>query len=157
MISNEAKQSLTELRAFIAELPEVACDMDVIMQYPRATSGFRNYIAPIDMKKNNFSCGTAGCFKGWAQVKAVLEPSSPNNYSINAEDYLNLTFEEKELLFFTFPNKAPRTWKEWILTRLDTIIETGEIVNANLGNNYDDDKVDGCSCDSCRGDDDETN
>lgn len=111
------------VRAFIRKLPDQACDMEQWLVGPG-----NSYAIPLfeQMKANGFKCGTAGCIGGWTEA---LLNAKDSNSDICINEWLGITHTERESLFYTFPAFPPRdiSWKQWILARLDDVIETGTI------------------------------
>lgn len=79
-------------------------------------------LSSIEMKRRRFSCGSVGCFGGWTEVLCDLN-GSPSR----AKDYLRLTAKETDLLFYDFPETPVRSWKKWMLERLDGVIKAKKI------------------------------
>ena len=113
---------LKMLRKFIEKLPERACAMDVVLTNPDM------YPIPSaeSMKRNEFACGTVGCFKGWTEVMESLYTGKRLNVCV-AKDYLRLDGYQEDALFYDVPAKPRSGWKRWMLRRLDKIIASGEI------------------------------
>ena len=123
-------EHIKELRAFIAELPGDACNMDT--WFAPAHDEHNRSIPLTIMAERGFRCGAAACIGGWTQAMIALKNGLPDvidECNGSAQGYLGLSYEESERLFYEFPepDEAPVSWKQWMLTRLDHIIETGEI------------------------------
>jgi hypothetical protein len=120
---------MKELRDFIAKLPPAACDMNTWIfvdgeQVP---------------KKRAHACGTTACLGGWTELMAnpncnfneTDEDGCGRNQdapAIKANEYLDLSADEEQTLFYEYPHGEPRSWKTWMLGRLDGIIRDKAIL-----------------------------
>lgn len=70
-------------------------------------------------------CDTVGCFGGHTEM-LMREKGLSATSKEELADWLGLTAEESCILFFSYPIHEVN-WKEWMLHRLDDVIETGQV------------------------------
>lgn len=79
-----------------------------------------------------WDCGSVCCIGGFTTRRMVAE-GLIRAYGLNgayeAQEYLELDDDEKEALFFGYPDDEtpPEGWQAWMVQRLTKIIETGEV------------------------------
>jgi hypothetical protein len=122
-------------RAFMAQLPPKACNMRTWQEISDAAlevfgyDDIPKYRAVFNfMKTKKWHCGTVACIGGWIEFYAN-RTAPVGVFSISAQQYLGIDSHAANLLFYDYPeDPAPfKTWKQWMLRRLDNIISDGEI------------------------------
>ena len=103
--------------------------------------------APEHCNMLDWNCGGVMCIGGFTDEQMLSEGLTPGTRDKSATAYLGLTREENHALFYTWPDcrecgksahmqcedehpdmQIPlEGWKQWMLNRLDRIIETGVV------------------------------
>lgn len=126
---------MRKLRSLIADLPAAMCDMEHWSK-PYWTP---TLIVDTGLVEPKHPCGSICCLGGWAQYLAETDLDFMAMLAIRhgsvflpvtrgafiAREYLGLSLNEADNLFYSFPDRPDGEWQSWMLARLDAMIAAG--------------------------------